>query len=187
MVRRIVLLVSLLVAAGCGPQLPFVAHETTGSSPIVGGTTDTGDNAVALILFQDPSDASNAFVCTGTLISPNVILTAGHCVMQNEECNSPYGPATCHPNVASGYQVLGGSKPIDTNTWQITNPAWSADVTAVHGNPGYGSDSTGAPFNDIGILVIGSIHVLSGSAPSPMPWLSATTASAYATGASIRN
>jgi MYXO-CTERM domain-containing protein len=57
-----------LVLAAC--ESP---RTTTTEKPIVGGTVDTGDPAVVLL------DLGGG-LCTGTVISPHVVLTAGHCV-----------------------------------------------------------------------------------------------------------
>ena len=60
----------------------LVACSGTSNSPegiatedaLQGGTKDTGDPAVGLVWFQGGG------FCSGTLISPTVVLTAGHCV-----------------------------------------------------------------------------------------------------------
>lgn len=172
------------LAAGCAPQLPGLAPEGAGDEPIIGGSVDTGDPAVALIVFQDPSNGES-YVCTGTLISPTAILTAGHCSVKNAECNAPGGPSTCYAAPAAGYVVLGGTYPIDSS-WNLKSPTWSASVTGVHPHPGYGSDATGAPFHDLAILNIGPIQVHSGSAPQPLAWLSAVDNSVFATGKTFK-
>src|SRR5262245_53696888 len=66
----VVVLCSLLAACA----VPDAEEELARArQPIVGGTTDLGDPAV--IMMQTPGGG-----CTGTLVSPRVILTAGHCV-----------------------------------------------------------------------------------------------------------
>jgi hypothetical protein len=67
--------VGLIAACGGG------SSENPGSSEdeIQGGTTDTGDPAVGLVWFQGGG------FCSGTLIAPHVVLTAGHCVQDQIE------------------------------------------------------------------------------------------------------
>ena len=64
------------LAAGCGAPIP---GETAAQSadPINGGTLDTEHPAV----FEEITHWSGgASICTGSLIAPNVLLTARHCV-----------------------------------------------------------------------------------------------------------
>ena len=63
----------MVLAVGCGDGM---SEEPVGSEEqaIQGGAVDKKDPAVGLVWI-----ASGGF-CTGTLIAPNVVLTAGHCV-----------------------------------------------------------------------------------------------------------
>jgi len=79
---RLVTLVSALVvlaSSGCssdgapGQQLGVVA------SPIVGGTDDPADPAVVAIV----SEALGVTLCSGVLVGPRTVLTAGHCNFTN--------------------------------------------------------------------------------------------------------
>jgi secreted trypsin-like serine protease len=62
-----------LLLAGC--VAPGVSAE---QAAIVGGVTDNGDPAVGLIIIGDLNGGA-VYLCTGEVISPHVILTAGHC------------------------------------------------------------------------------------------------------------
>src|SRR5688572_11723372 len=68
----------------CGSEAPSSwGGDETGqvSQPIVGGATDRERLAVLAIATITPEvDA----LCTGTLIAPNLVLTARHCVVPTE-------------------------------------------------------------------------------------------------------
>jgi MYXO-CTERM domain-containing protein len=71
--------VALLVASGCGvacapPEASDGAPDDR-AAPITNGMLDVGDPAVVAIL-----DAAGAPACTGSLIGPHTLLTAGHCI-----------------------------------------------------------------------------------------------------------
>jgi MYXO-CTERM domain-containing protein len=50
-----------------------------GNAPIINGTADAGDPAVVQI-YAYPSTKDTLYTCTGIVIAPKAILTAGHCL-----------------------------------------------------------------------------------------------------------
>lgn len=70
-----------LAACGVAPQDEPLATEPTSAlaSPIIGGTVNTGDPAIVAVYAIKPG-ATAGSLCTGTIISPTVVLTAAHCV-----------------------------------------------------------------------------------------------------------
>ena len=81
---HVALSILLALVAGCALEpggddvaIEEAIGESTGA--IVGGTPTTGYPAVAL-LYSEFSETDGAQLCTGTLITPRVILTAAHCV-----------------------------------------------------------------------------------------------------------
>jgi len=67
--------------------LPGLQAAPRPATPILGGERvedDEWTNVVA-VLAQDPQDASTAHLCTGTLIAPQIVLTAGHCIPEGAD------------------------------------------------------------------------------------------------------
>ncbi len=64
-----------LLVGGCA------GNATDGSSDdnIIGGTYDPGDPAVGAVRYMDAT--GNAYLCTGTLIAPKLMVSAGHCAV----------------------------------------------------------------------------------------------------------
>lgn len=69
-----VVLVCSLAAAGCDPSL----GESTANAPVIGGSDAAPGKwpDVAAIMFPIDGEVP---LCTGTLVAPTVVLTAGHC------------------------------------------------------------------------------------------------------------
>lgn len=66
---------ALVMAGGCAGDRGE-PDRSSAARPLIGGTLSIDDPAVVALQFP----SSNQAFCTGTLISPSVILTAAHCV-----------------------------------------------------------------------------------------------------------
>ena len=76
---RLAIVMSMLAmiagSSSCGPSDVRAEDVGTVASSIVGGTDDSGDPAVVAIV----SDTVGLTLCSGTLVGPRAVLTAGHC------------------------------------------------------------------------------------------------------------
>ena len=114
---------------GCGPGDPD-AHLESGSAPIVAGAVTTGDPAI--VEFLSLLSPTRAGICTATLVSPRVLLTAAHCMAE-------------HPEAVNGV-FFGASNA------QLTSATFIPVEKAIY-NPGYSIDNP-ALEHDLGVLVL---------------------------------
>jgi V8-like Glu-specific endopeptidase len=138
MSRCIALLVLALTFVGAcdGNPLPVQRLEPR----IINGTADTTDVAVVALVYQGEQ------FCTGTLIAPRTVVSAGHCLKET-------GFTASQISVFFGNAVGGAGTSAKVSKWTA--------------NPNYYVQSDGAPINDVSVLVLAS------DAPvAPMAWQS---------------
>jgi secreted trypsin-like serine protease len=135
MTRGFTVLTVLLAAAGPA------AADGVGSieRPIIGGTYKPGDDAVVALTIG-PDMSRDNIICTGTLVSPHVVVAAGHCVA--------FGETPSH--------VYFGSDPLAGGTWVA--------VASVAAHPEFDVSSLA---NDISVLVLAEAAP-AGVKPYPM-------------------
>jgi secreted trypsin-like serine protease len=126
---------------------------------VVGGSTASAGSFPWLAFIYD-YERDGVGLCTGTVISPNVILTAGHCVISEN---------TGRPLPASDFGVATG-----TVDWPKARGRSLSGVTRVILNPSF-DNATGA--DDAAVLVLGT------RTPAPaLPLASSADRSSSATG-----
>lgn len=102
-----------LAACSAVPQDEFEA--TTAREPIVGGTAATGYPEAALVNMSQKG--IQVAICSGAVIAPQVVLTAGHCVVEYD------GWTVRAPYAGNQYAKASGAATLDyTSTADTVDP-----------------------------------------------------------------
>ncbi len=124
----LILAAGLLVTTSCSPHEPWEPpdelYEKVGG--IIGGTPTSGWPAVGAYLI----DGGYGGMCTATLVAPDVLLTAAHCVEYSGNDDMFY---------------VGDD--VNNATW---NDLWDIDQAIAH--PGY--NWNGSPYHDVAVLLL---------------------------------
>jgi hypothetical protein len=147
-------LTALLMSHGCASEP--ASQYTVSQQPIKGGYTDTDDKAVVgIVMFVGQGYGT----CSGTLITPNIVLTAQHCIAPVE--NEVQGGVVCgHTSFGSAY---GGDQIFVTTQTQVSQDSDAYyGVTEVITPPGDGLCGY-----DIALLVLDSVVPNSEAIPFP--------------------
>jgi secreted trypsin-like serine protease len=138
-------IVSVVVLAGMATVACSVESgeevASTGDA-IIGGSADTGHAAVGIIKYDETTaDGKTAgYMCSGTLVSPTVVLTAAHCVLPKDA-------------TAKSWRVYFGVSP---------NKAADSDYVAVkeaHAHPSYDRNTIGDQ-KDVAVLILANAQTI---------------------------
>lgn len=108
--RRLAFALPLVVAAcSAAPDLPDAPRVSRSSAPIIKGTdSDATQDAVVLIMHYDAVQAGGSTEgCTGVMLTPDLVLTARHCVSVTD----PSAACSSDGTALSGGQVTSDHKP----------------------------------------------------------------------------
>ncbi len=153
--RFVFLSAFIALFSSCNSQSDISPEIRWMGNPIINGSPDTSAAHQAVVYIQVALNQYQGFACTGTLIAPQIVLTAGHCVC---------GEGNATQLSPDKFVVMFG------DVAQQGNPV--RGVAEVKKHPNYNPNwNYGAPKNDIALLR------LSYNAPSsvtPIPYLSSS-------------
>lgn len=133
-----VALLAALCACAAPPPAPSGDDAVSGrADAIVNGTFEPGEPAVVLLMTY-----GGVFSCTGTLITPHVVLTAKHCVQ---------GSGMARPYPASAFTVGVGSRRGATRNYRVRAVYATPGVYTTSSTTGLGGAIVGV---DIGLLAL---------------------------------
>jgi MYXO-CTERM domain-containing protein len=158
-----------LLVLSCGAPPP-AERTASSSSAIQGGQADTTHTFVVGVIADLGKNVSG--LCTGTLLAPNLVVTARHCIAP------PSGTTVDCKTATFGTQIAASSvNVIDTSTFNQTNPDPTQLVPVAQILTPQSQSICG---NDIAVLILGqSIQIGAYAEPSINPPM--TDHNAYAT------
>jgi len=133
-------LTSLLVPLLALCALVLMSLAATPAEAIVGGTDQVSDQFTAPLAYIEISEPRGTGACTGTLIAPNVIMTAAHCVYETNRHGNLVGIAR-----PANFRIRVGSRDVSNAALGV-----AAEVTAVLPQPYYRWDGN-RHFHDIAL------------------------------------
>ena len=136
--KSIVLWTSVALLNGCGPKVDLSAPSIIGGRAVPKTAVGLIRHATVALTTPDLIEAGHSF-CTATLVAPRVLLTAGHCVVDDAGARVE-GAAVA----VMGVKVDEDSEPVSIR---------AAYVYKDYAPLGLGAAET-TPMNDLGLLIL---------------------------------
>ena len=156
MTLRLLMTLAAALAIGACSDAPTTSSDTeSGPSFITSGELDGNAHPAVVLIIADVGGAP-AFRCSGTLIAPTVVLTAGHCTH-----NGPGAPPITAMRIFTESNVQGG-----TNNYPFAGPN-TIEAKAWQSHPLFPT----APFflNDVGLIQLNSPFTLAANQYGRLP------------------
>jgi len=144
-----------LAVAGCA-QDSSTDEVTTSDQPILGGQNTTKGQFPDVVAVEANLGGSCGYLCTGTLVAPDLVLTAAHCV-STQQVALPPSEDGCGITLTQSELTAGLSIHVDaTGVWGTGDPgitygaanSASDPLFTQPGNPDLGLIWLGTPITD---------------------------------------
>jgi MYXO-CTERM domain-containing protein len=133
-----------VLAAACGSEATPPEAVRTSQAAIQGGMTDSNDSYVVAIIERSPTQGGLA-LCSGSLLAPNLVATARHCVA-----------ALATTQIDCSTSTFGGLVP--ASNLAVTTDTSVSNASAFHGVSKIivpsGSNQTAVCGNDLALLIL---------------------------------
>lgn len=155
------LLVATITAAACSNAADSVSSPAIAGPSLVKYGTVAGNQHPAVVLILMEENGVPAYRCSGTLVTPTRVLTAGHC--------------TGEPGEFSGMRIFTESN-VQTGNNSYPNAGLnSIEASAWHTHPNY--TSRGFYLNDVGVIELASpVTLPAGASYGTLPGLNSLDA-----------
>jgi Trypsin len=145
--------------AACTAMLAVPAS----SQAIVNGSPDAGAHSNVGALTEHFNGAQ-VLACTGTLISPTVLVTAAHCTAKIEQFGFKQTEVSFDTNIGSGSDITCGAETADCYVQPAPN---SLHVGTLHTNPLFNGSTTTVDSHDVAVVTFDK--PIKGITPASLP------------------
>jgi len=147
------LLVAAALVVGCGdavgPSVERGGDIDRRRAPIIGG--EVASEATASVVFVFEVAGGGVSLCSGTLVAPNLVLTARHCITSDPPSRVQCGETTLNaPRDPSEFKYVSTDTDIRSDEGISSSPEFGVEVASVQVPDGH-EDACG---DDIGALVL---------------------------------
>jgi hypothetical protein len=132
------------------------------SLAITNGNLDGGAHPNVGALTVQDSTGAQVLACTGTLISPTVLVTAAHCTAQLQQLGYSQTSVSFDTNIGSGSDIT-----CDLTDCYVQPAAKSLYVGTLHTHPLFNGSTEGTDSHDVGVVTFDK--AVKGITPASLP------------------
>jgi hypothetical protein len=143
--------------AACAGALALPAS----AQAVTNGTLDGSAHANVGALTEN-LQGSQVLACSGTLISPTVLVTAAHCTAQLQQLGFSQAAVSFDPNIGSGSDITCG-----LTDCYVSPPSKSLYVGTLHTDPLFSGSTTTSDSHDVAVVTF--TKPIKGITPATLP------------------